>query len=130
MGALPWGAGAAGGGRSLGKRLMNGSRPFISLLNRGVGLRPLNERPLGLAGLSVNEVALRGIVLSEGRYLAVLQSPDNRTYLVRERDRLFDGSVQTITSDAVVFLQEVNDPLSLVKEREVRKPLRALEEGR
>ena len=81
-------------------------------------------------GLSVNEVALRGVVLSGGAYLAVLEAPDNKTYIVRADDRLFDGSVKEITADAIVFLEEVNDPLSLVSERELRKGLRDAEEGR
>lgn len=102
--------------------------PFVSLFNRGAELRPLSERPQGLSGLSVNEVALRGIVASEGQYLAVLQAPDAKTYIVRVDDRLLDGSVRSITADAVVFLQDVNDPLSVVKEREVRRNLRGPEE--
>ena len=104
--------------------------PFVSLLNRGADIRPQGDRPTGLAGLSVNEVSLRGIILSEGTYLAVLQAPDNKTYIVRDNDLLYDGSVKTVSEDAVVFLQEVNDPLSLVKEREVRQGLRGAEEGR
>jgi hypothetical protein len=32
--------------------------------------------------------------------------------------------VKTITQDAVVFSQDVSDPLSLVKQREVRKTIR------
>lgn len=105
--------------------------PFISLLGRGgEDLRSGAPRPDGLAGLLVNELALRGIVRSQGGYVAIIQSPDNRTYIVRPADRLFDGTVKAITSDAVVFMQEVNDPLTPVKQREVRKPLRVTEEGR
>ena len=37
---------------------------------------------------------------------------------------MFDGSVKAITPDTVVFSQDVNDPLSLVKQREVRKSIR------
>ena len=98
--------------------------PFVSLFNRGTELPALGERPTGVAGLTVNEVALRGIVLSEGIYIAVLQAPDTTTYIVRSGEQLYDGSVQSITADAVIFTQEVNDPLSLVKEREVRVSLR------
>ena len=39
-------------------------------------------------------------------------------------DKLFDGVVKAVTQDAVVFSQDVNDPLSLVKQREVRKSIR------
>ena len=102
----------------------------MSLLARGVDLPSTSDRPDGLVGLSVNEVALRGVVLSGGAYLAVLEAPDNKTYIVRADDRLFDGSVKEITADAIVFLEEVNDPLSLVSERELRKGLRDAEEGR
>lgn len=106
--------------------------PFVSLLNRGEDFRAAGaktQRPEGLRGLLVSEVTLRGIVRSQGAFVAILQGPDNRTYIVRPNDRLFDGTVRSITADGVVFLQEVNDPLSLVKQREVRKLLRAPQEG-
>jgi hypothetical protein len=35
-----------------------------------------------------------------------------------------DGALKTITPAEVVFTQDVNDPLSLVKQREVRKAIR------
>jgi hypothetical protein len=35
-----------------------------------------------------------------------------------------DGNVHSINAQAVVLLQEVSDPLSLQKQREVRKYLR------
>ena len=107
--------------------------PFVSLLARGTDLPDLPSdrvRPDGLTGLSISEVALRGVVLSDGAYLAVLEAPDNRTYIVRADNRLFDGSVKEITADAIVFLQEVNDPLSFVTVREVRKGLQDAEQGR
>ena len=104
--------------------------PFVSLLARGTNLLSDRERPDGLVGLSIKEVALRGVVLSGGAYLAVLEAPDNKTFIVRPDDRLFDGSVREITADSIVFLQEVNDPLSLVTECEIRKGLRDAEEGR
>jgi Tfp pilus assembly protein PilP len=104
--------------------------PFVSLLSRGNDLPSANERPDGLLGVAVNEIALRGVIESAGDFLAVLEAPDNKTYIVRANDRLFDGVVREIGPDAIVFLQEVNDPLSLVTEREVRKGLRDAEEGR
>jgi Tfp pilus assembly protein PilP len=60
----------------------------------------------------------------KGGFIALVQAPDNRTYTVRTGDKVFDGSVRAITQDAVVFSQDVNDPLSLVKQREVRKSIR------
>jgi hypothetical protein len=84
-------------------------------------------RPPGLAGLGIAEVTLRGTVKSRDGFVAVLQGSDQKTYIVRPGDRLFDGTVRTITQNDMVLLQEVNDPLSLEKQREVRKVLRQTE---
>ena len=100
--------------------------PFVSLSARGAEL-PLTagQRPPGLAGMLIGEVTVKGIFKSpKGGFLALLQAPDGRTYTVKQGDKVFDGSVKAITSDAVVFSQDVNDPLSLVKQREVRKSIR------
>jgi Tfp pilus assembly protein PilP len=101
--------------------------PFLSLVNRGTDARPgasPTTRPEGLAGMLVEEVAVRGIVQSRGGWVAMIASPAGRTYTIRPGDRLMDGSVRSITAQAVVLMQEVNDPLSLEKQREVRKFLR------
>jgi Tfp pilus assembly protein PilP len=105
--------------------------PFISLANQGSDPRSEGRtRYQGLAGLGVGEVNVKGIVLYERQLVAMVQAPDNRTYLVRPNDRMLDGSVLAVTSEAVVFVQQVNDPLSLVKQREIRKALRAPEEAK
>jgi hypothetical protein len=41
-----------------------------------------------------------------------------------------DGTVIAITADTVVFSQEVTDPLSAVKQKEVRKTVRPADGGR
>jgi len=71
---------------------------------------------------------VRGIVLTRGAYVAMVAGADKKVYSVRAGDKLADGVVRTVTADAVVILQEVNDPLSLEKQREVRKLLRGGEE--
>ena len=63
-------------------------------------------------------------------YLAMLLGADTKTYIVRSGDRLLDGTIQTITTDSLVILQQVNDPLSPQKQREVRKMLRQTEEAK
>jgi len=105
--------------------------PFVALLQRGTDTRGTTAtRPDGLTGVAVSEVAIRGIVQSRGAFVAMLQAPDNKTYIVRNGDRLFDATVKAVTADAVVFVQQVTDPLSLVKQREIRRPLRPIEEGK
>jgi Tfp pilus assembly protein PilP len=99
--------------------------PFVSLTARGGELPSAGARPSGPAGLLVNEITVKGVLKSaKGGFIALVQAPDNRTYLMRAGDKVFDGTVKAITQDAVVFSQDVNDPLSLVKQREVRKAIR------
>ena len=70
---------------------------------------------------------MRGILQSRGALVAMVQGPDNKTYIVHQGDKLLDGAIKNITPLGLVFIQDVNDPLSLVKQREVSKPLRSLE---
>ena len=75
----------------------------------------------------MSEVTVKGVIRGSSGFIAMIQAPDNKTYIVRAGDRLFDGAVKTITQDGVIFWQDVNDPLSLVKQREVPKRVRATE---
>lgn len=106
--------------------------PFVDLVNRGSDtLRGANasaKRPEGVPGLETNAIVVRGILQARGAYLAMVAGPDGKVFTVRAGDKLFDGVIRTITAQAVVILQEVNDPLSLEKQREVRKFLRGGEE--
>lgn len=80
--------------------------PFAGLSARAAGASPAGPRPRGLAGMRVGELVLRGLVLAGGRRFAVLEGPGRRTYFLRGGERLLDGSVQTVTDDAVVFREE------------------------
>jgi len=103
--------------------------PFVSLLRRGAD-EQARSRANGLAGLGTAEVSLRGTVLSQGAYVGILRGVDAKTYIVRAGDKLSDGTIRSIASDAMVILQQVNDPLSLEKQREVRKMLRQTDEAK
>lgn len=108
--------------------------PFVSLIRRGgSGLGTTvggGARPAGIGGLETAEVTLKGTIQSAGGYVAILLGADNKTYIVRAGDRLLDGTVRSITQNALVILQQVNDPLSLEKQREVRKVLRQTDEAK
>ena len=103
--------------------------PFVSLLRRGSDSSQ-TRRAAGLAGLGTAEVSLRGVVVSQGAFVGIVQGVDAKTYIVRSGDKLADGSIRTINADSMVILQQVNDPLSLEKVHEVRKVLRQTEEGK
>jgi type IV pilus assembly protein PilP len=100
--------------------------PFISLTGRGGELPTAGgARPPGIAGVLVSEVSVKGMLKSgKGGFIALVQVPDGHSYWIHAGDKVFDGAVKSITQDAVVFSQDVNDPLSLVKQREVRKTIR------
>jgi Tfp pilus assembly protein PilP len=98
--------------------------PFVSLVGRGDESKPQVARPSGLAGILIGEVSVKGVLRDRGGYMAMVQGPDKKTHTVRVGDKLLDGSVKSINQDQVVFSQDVNDPLSLVKQREVAKPVR------
>ena len=104
--------------------------PFVSLIDRGTDPKSGGTRPTGLPGIAIEEVAVKGIMKDRSGFMAMLQGPDNRTHWVRSGEKLLDGSVKTVRADAVVFVQDVNDPLSVVKQREVVKKMRAAEGGR
>jgi type IV pilus assembly protein PilP len=103
--------------------------PFVSLLSRGI--EPTTGKKLtGLSGLTTGEVMLRGVMQSRNSYVALLSGPDGKTYSAHVNDRLLDGVIRSVTPQGIVIMQEVNDPLSLVKQREVRKGLRTAEDGK
>ena len=65
---------------------------------------------------------------SRGALIAMIQGPDNKTYIVHQGDKLLDGTIKSVTPQGLIVIQEVNDPLSLVKQREIRKFLRSVED--
>ena len=86
---------------------------------------PGAARPQGLGGILVTEATLKGVLrTAKGEFVALLQAPDNKTYIAHAGEKVMDGAIKTITAAEVVFTQDVNDPLSLVKSREVRKAIR------
>lgn len=105
--------------------------PFVNLLARGVDPTPGPKGGTGIGSLTTLEISVRGLVQISGRYVAMVRSSDGKTYIAHVNDRLSDGVIKEITLQGLVVLQEVNDPLSLVKQREVRKNLRSVvEEGK
>jgi Tfp pilus assembly protein PilP len=104
--------------------------PFLNLLGTGPEPRPVGRRSDGLAGLALGELTVRGIMQSRDALVAMVAGPDNKTYIVHQGDRLLDGQIKTITHDGLVVLQRVTDPLSTIKQREVQKLLRSLEDAR
>jgi len=104
--------------------------PFVSLVGAGLDASVTTKKGEGAAALMVAEISVRGVMQSRTGLIAMVQGPDNKTYIVHAGDRFADGAIRTVTPQGLVIIQEVNDPLSLVKQREIRKLLRSLEDAK
>jgi hypothetical protein len=99
--------------------------PFESLVKSG----PLNaegERPRGIAGMLIAEIALRGIIEDRGGEPAALfNGSDNRGYTLRVGDVVYDGRILEIDAieGKVVFRQRVDDSRRIKPYRDVTKRL-------
>lgn len=96
--------------------------PFRSLLVRPED-RARGERPPGIAGMSIDDVVVHGIWKVRSGYVAQVRATDNKSYLVRAGDLLYDGEVTRVGPNEVVFRQNINDPQSVKPFREVTKQL-------
>jgi len=102
--------------------------PFKSLLERNT--ESGGQRPEGLPGIQISEVDVLGIVgRTDGTNVAMIKGAGNESFTIRVGDRLFDGEVQEIHTDRVVFRQRINDPTLPRNFREVSIPLNPDEEG-
>lgn len=102
--------------------------PFVNLIGTGTDGRVPSKKGDGPGSMAISDLSVRGVLQSGGALVAMVQGPDNKTYIVHQGDKLLDGAIKTITPQGIVFEQEVNDPLSVVKQREIRKFLRGFED--
>ncbi len=94
--------------------------PFKSLLATG---GPKTGAREGLAGILIEELSLQGIWRVRSGLVAQMLGPNNRSWLLRKGDQLSDGEVLNITTNEIVFRQNVNDPTMLKPFREVVREL-------
>lgn len=113
--------------------------PFVSLLKPVGPQGAPGQRPPGMSGFLIQEVALKGIVKQTGQgygaadkagYIAMFLGTDGKSYFVTVGQRLFDGEIIAIDAANVTFRQEVTDPLSPVRTREIKQSLYQSEEAR
>jgi hypothetical protein len=98
--------------------------PFEPLVKKDV--ESSGKRPKGIAGMLVNEIALKGLAVdSRGVPVALFQGTDNRGYTLRVGDIVYDGKVIDIDANRgmVMFRQQVDDPRRIKPYRDVMKRL-------
>jgi len=91
--------------------------PFISLMKKEeksdaaemVLPPPLESRPPGLAGLLISEVTVSGMATGAAREMVILRGIDESTYFASEGTKLFDGYLEKVTGDQVMFKREQVD---------------------
>jgi hypothetical protein len=113
--------------------------PFVSLQRPVSAEGSKTVRKPGMEGFLIQEVALKGIVRTAGGglgpaksagFIALLLGPDGKSYPVNVGQRLFDGVITGMDAGTVTFRQEITDPLSPVRTRDVKKTLNPSEEAR
>ena len=98
--------------------------PFRSLLVRpekGIA----GHRPPGVPGIAIDDVTLQGIWRTRAGFVAQIRGTDNKSYLLRAGDQLYDGEVLRIGPNEVTFRQNLNDPQSVKPFRDITKQLNA-----
>jgi hypothetical protein len=81
--------------------------PFVSpVVNRSMGGSGCST---GKRCLAVDQIALTGIVKSDGGMIAVVVNAMNKAYFLRENDPVFNGYVVKITGDSIVFKETMQD---------------------
>jgi hypothetical protein len=98
--------------------------PFDTLLTKArAGNAPPENLPPGKAGLVVGTLRIDGIVSGPNGMIAIVSNSQQRVYFLREGDKLYDGSVDKITIDAVSFHEFGKDAFGKPLERVVTKRL-------
>jgi hypothetical protein len=79
----------------------------------------------GVRCLAVNEIVLRGVVKSQNGMIAVVENAAQKTYFLHENQPIYNGFVERITPDSVVFKEHYLDNLGHDSQREVVKTVNA-----
>ena len=98
--------------------------PFKSLLIVRERVAMRGPRPEGIPGLLIEEIDLTGILITpDGPFAQVRSTQEDKSYLLREGDQLYDGDVVSIAANELTFKQIVDDPTAVKPFREVVKKL-------
>src|SRR5260370_9928888 len=98
--------------------------PFVSPIRIAGPSGPGSGCTTGKRCLSINELVLAGTVKDiSGRMMAVVVNNAKKTYTLRENDQVFNGSVEKITTDSVIFREFVKDAIGRESAREVARKM-------
>ena len=98
--------------------------PFRSLLVKPE--QAAQVLPPGKKGLVIAQLSIDGIIRSPTGMIAMVSNPQKRTYFLRVKDEVYQGHVERITAEAVIFKENAVDPFGKSFTREVVKRLYAV----
>jgi hypothetical protein len=105
----------------LGKR-----DPFVSPISTANGVAlPASNCTSGKRCLVIDQLVLRGVVKTASGMIAVVANSINKAYFLHENDPVFNGYVERITGDSVVFKENTVDRIGRQSTREVVKKVTA-----
>jgi Tfp pilus assembly protein PilP len=73
--------------------------------------------------LTIDQIALKGVVKSESGMIAVVTNAIDKAYFLRENDPVFNGYVVKITGDSIIFKETFRDRLGKSLTRDVTKSI-------
>jgi len=73
--------------------------------------------------LTIDQIALKGVVKSESGMIAVVTNAIDKAYFLRENDPVFNGYVVKITGDSIIFKESFRDRLGKTLTRDVTKSI-------
>jgi Tfp pilus assembly protein PilP len=73
--------------------------------------------------LTIDQIALKGVVKSESGMIAVVTNSLDKAYFLRENDPVFNGYVVKITGDSIIFKETFHDRLGKALTRDVTKSI-------
>jgi len=101
--------------------------PFVNPIRQvSADAAPLPANlPPGIAGLLIGQANLVGVLKTSTGMMAMVVATGNRTFFLKENDKVYNGRVVKITADSLVFEESVLDTLGQTVKREVVKKLPA-----
>ena len=99
-------------------------QPLLANVSQSASGIPVHLPP-GKPGLVVSTLRVDGVVRGPSGMLVVVTNPQQRTYFLRQGDRLFDGRVEQISMEGVTFREMGKDPFGHPIERTVVKRIYA-----
>jgi Tfp pilus assembly protein PilP len=94
--------------------------PFVSPVIQRIG-SATSPCATGKRCLVIDQLTLEGVVKTVNGWIAVVGNPGKKVYYLRINDALFDGYVERIDGNSIVFKQNATDAMGRQSQREVVK---------